>query len=175
MKSLESTTIRVDLDVYNELKKHIQDFSDTPNVILRRILKLGVPANSEGSYLSSKRRGIHNRVEGDKQRRRLSELYGNKLNRYPILYSTEHLVSPNTTRYFFGIAKHKFEEQVNSRGYLLLICEKAETTFFIPATWISNHTPKPLPQYLKINILLEDGKYFWQNKKDGILINEFKK
>ncbi|HDH05115.1 MAG TPA: hypothetical protein ENH01_05290 [Nitrospirae bacterium] len=115
-------------------------------------------------------------IEGNRQRKKLYELQGNNLNHYPILYSAEHMVSPNTKRYFFGIAKYNFEEQVDSNGYVLFICEKAETTFFIPAKWILNHTIKPLPQNLKINILLEDeDKYFWQNKKDGILINEFKK
>lgn len=178
MKLKESITIRVDMDVYAELKKHIKDFSDTPNGVLRRILGLlNEPVKLMGnnvSALDKRSRGTDNRIEGANQRRKLLELYGSNLSHYPILYSAEHAVSSHTTRYFFGIAKHEFEEQVDSNGYVLLICEKAEVTFFIPAKWILVHTEKPLLQYLKINILVEDDKYYWQNKKDGILINEFK-
>lgn len=175
----EAITIKVDMDVYSELRKRIKDFSDTPNIVLRRILGLDLPIESDkkirsGSTIDKRKSSIDNRIEGNKQRQRVYELYGSNLSRYPILYSVKHMVSPNTKRYFFGIAKHELEKQVDSNGYVLLICEQAEITFFIPAAWILDHTEKPLLQYLKINILLEDeDKYFWQNKKDGVLINEF--
>lgn len=181
MRRLESTTIRVDLDVYNELRKHIQDFSDTPNAVLRRILNIDTPQKGSKVFdnyvVTSKRKStIDNRIEGDTQRKKLYEIYGNKLNQYPILYSTAHMVSPSTKKYFFGISKYNFEEQVKSKGYIVFICGNAQTTFFVPAQWILNHIPKPLPQNLKINIMLENDKnYFWQNKKDGILLNNFVK
>lgn len=36
-----SPTIRIDEDVFDELKKHAEPFVDTPNTVLRRILGLG--------------------------------------------------------------------------------------------------------------------------------------
>lgn len=43
-----SPTIRIDDDVFDELKKHAEPFVDTPNTVLRRILGLG-----EGGLASS--------------------------------------------------------------------------------------------------------------------------
>lgn len=50
-----SPTIRIDDDVFDELKKHAEPFVDTPNTVLRRILDLGevgVDQNGDGGNVS---------------------------------------------------------------------------------------------------------------------------
>jgi hypothetical protein len=42
-----SPTIRIDDDVFEELKKHAEPFVDTPNTVLRRLLKLGETGPAE--------------------------------------------------------------------------------------------------------------------------------
>jgi hypothetical protein len=42
-----SPTIRIDDDVFAELKKHAEPFVDTPNTVLRRLLKLGETGPAE--------------------------------------------------------------------------------------------------------------------------------
>jgi hypothetical protein len=46
-----SPTIRIDDDVFDELKKHAEPFVDSPNTVLRRILGLGGGVESEGGQL----------------------------------------------------------------------------------------------------------------------------
>jgi len=36
----ENKTIRIDLEVYDEIKKRAKPFSDTPNIVLRRVFNL---------------------------------------------------------------------------------------------------------------------------------------
>ena len=42
-----SPTVRIDDDVFDELKKHAEPFVDTPNTVLRRLLNLGDPGFAE--------------------------------------------------------------------------------------------------------------------------------
>ena len=42
-----SPTIRIDDDVFDELKKHAEPFVDTPNTVLRRLLNLGETGPAE--------------------------------------------------------------------------------------------------------------------------------
>jgi Mrr N-terminal domain len=42
-----SPTIRIDDDVFEELKKHAEPFVDTPNTVLRRLLNLGETGPAE--------------------------------------------------------------------------------------------------------------------------------
>jgi hypothetical protein len=44
---LVSPTIRIDDDVFDELKKHAEPFVDTPNTVLRRLLNLGHSGSAE--------------------------------------------------------------------------------------------------------------------------------
>ena len=44
-----SPTIRIDDDVFDELKKHAEPFVDTPNTVLRRLLNLGDVGSAEST------------------------------------------------------------------------------------------------------------------------------
>jgi hypothetical protein len=116
------------------------------------------------------------RVEGEKQRRRLKELYGQNLNNYPIMYHGGWpLDSPNIQKYFFGLTKRKFIENIKSDGYFIFICGKAEQTLFIPAGWvrINYSIVGDIPDALKFNIPVEEDDFYWMKKTDGITINKF--
>jgi hypothetical protein len=57
--------IEIDQDVFTELEKRVQGFSDTPNTVLRRLL--GVDARQSGSLSSSSRNTLKNSmIESDK-------------------------------------------------------------------------------------------------------------
>jgi negative regulator of replication initiation len=36
---VKSTSIRIDMDIYEAIKRESRDFSDTPSLVLRRLLK----------------------------------------------------------------------------------------------------------------------------------------
>ena len=48
-----SPTIRIDEEVFDELKKHAEPFVDTPNSVLRRILGLGQAAEQDEGHLKA--------------------------------------------------------------------------------------------------------------------------
>jgi hypothetical protein len=168
-------TIRIDMEVYDELKKHIEDFTDTPNAVLRRMLNLPIQRKPPVS-LKSEPSPIYGRSEAEKQREKLRKLYGGKIDNFPMLYHAGWpLGAREVKKYFFGITKNMFEKQVESKGIIIFICKDTDLVFLIPAKWILEHVKQPLPENLKLNIFpSKNDKYFWQNKRDGILLNNFK-
>jgi len=178
----ETKTIKIDRDVYNELKKRIQEFDDTPNSVLRRVFNID-SSNSmneeSGARSPGKVSGINiaGRIEGDRQRNRLKKTYGSRIEGYPILYHAGWKgKGAEIQKYSFGIPSRKFEDQMKQRGLVVFICGKAEESFFIPCRWISDQMGQKRGNsgQLKFNIPVSKGDYFWMKKKDGICINHFK-
>lgn len=179
---IETKTIKIDQEVYNELKKRIQDFSDTPNSVLRRVLNINSPDRAklkpdimdQGKFSS---KNINGRIEGDRQRSRLKQIYGSRVDDYPMLYHAGWPRSGATIqKYSFGIPLRKFEDQMKQSGLMIFICGKAEQSFFIPCKWITDHmgSLNEIPKQLKFNIPVSGENYYWMNKKDNICINHFK-
>ena len=70
-----SPTIRIDKDVFDELKKHAEPFVDTPNTVLRRLLGLGdtdteTYENGELDIDAEKRRPKRNASKGQRTQQR---------------------------------------------------------------------------------------------------------
>jgi hypothetical protein len=53
-----SPTIRIDDDVFEELKKHAEPFVDTPNTVLRRLLNLGETGPAEMNVAEDTSEGL---------------------------------------------------------------------------------------------------------------------
>ena len=179
---IETKTIKIDQEVYNELRKRIQEFSDTPNLVLRRVFNIDSPEKvkfksdiQNQEKISSK--NIIGRIQGDKQRSRLKQTYGSRIDEYPILY---HAGWPRNgaeiQKYSFGIPLRKFEDQMKQGGLVVFICGRAEESFFIPCKWISDQMglKKETSKQLKFNIPVSGENYYWMKKKDDICINRFK-
>lgn len=87
-----SPTIRIDDEVFDELKKHAEPFVDTPNTVLRRLLDLGVSSNGDaevtGVEQTTERRG------GDgkrgRQRRRKAKVRAPRAKTGTILAESEY-------------------------------------------------------------------------------------
>ncbi len=179
---IEKKTIKIDTEVYGELRKRIQGFSDTPNLVLRRVLNIDISHRSDAKKEydpkeKSFSKNITGRIEGDRQRKRLKNKYGSKIEGYPILYHAGWPLRGDTIqKYSFGIPVRRFDEQKRRDGFLVFICGKAELTFFIPCKWISSHlkSDKESVTQQKFNIPVSGELYYWMNKKDGIVIDCFK-
>jgi len=179
---IETKTIKIDQEVYNELRKRIQEFSDTPNSVLRRVFHIDSSKKAEfkpdiqnQKKISSK--NIIGRIEGDKQRSRLKKMYGSRIDEYPILYHAGWPWSgAEIQKYSFGIPSRKFEDQMKQGGLVVFICGRAEESFFIPCKWISDQMglETAIPKQLKFNIPVSGENYYWMKKKDDIRINHFK-
>jgi len=178
----EAKTIKIDQEVYKELKKRIQEFKDTPNSVLRRVFNIDSPGKAKfrsdiqkQEKISSK--NIIGRIEGDKQRSRLKKMVGSRIDEYPILY---HAGWPRNgaeiQKYSFGIPLRKFEDQMKQEGLVVFICGRAEESFFIPCKWISDQMGLATKnsKQLKFNIPVSGEDYYWMKKKDDIRINRFK-
>ena len=179
---VEKKTIKIDQEVYDELRKRIQEFDDTPNAVLRRVFNIDFPKRMKAEsgiqkHGKSSSKNIIGRIEGDRQRDRLKKMYGSRIDGYPILY---HAGWPRSgveiQKYSFGIPARKFQDQMKQGGFVVFICGKAEESFFIPCQWISDQLDlqQEIPKQLKFNIPVSEGDYFWMKKKDGISINCFK-
>jgi len=179
---IETKTIKIDQEVYGELRKRIREFSDTPNSVLRRVFHIDPPGKADlksdirkQEKISSK--NIIGRIEGDKQRSRLKKMYGSRIDGHPILY---HAGWPRSgaaiQKYSFGIPFRKFEDQMKQGGFVVFICGKVEESFFIPCKWISDQMglKNKIPKQLKFNIPVSGENYYWMKKKDNIIINHFK-
>ena len=179
----ELKTIKVDGDVYSELTKRIQDFSDTPNSILRRVFNIDplTQVRSDRAGKPVKRvhsKNIQGRIRGDRQRLRLKKRYGKKLEGYPILYHAGWPLDGGAVqKYSFGIPVRRFLEQQEQGGLIVFICGDADASFFIPCDWIAENSKKmfdtPRGQ-LKFNMPVAGEDFYWMNKKEGIIINQFK-
>src|SRR5262249_31742425 len=71
-----SPTIRIDDDVFDELKKHAEPFVDTPNTVLRRLLGLGESVEGDAETELASRAPVRLAVapskeaQSDRRRRR---------------------------------------------------------------------------------------------------------
>lgn len=179
---IELKTIKIDNEVYSELRKLIQDFNDTPNSILRRVFNIDNLSQTSakahpktGERAESK--NIIGRIRGDKQRLRLKKIYGTDIDDYPLLYHAGWpLDGDSVQKYSFGLPTRRFMEQKDKGGLIVFICGKAEEAFFIPCEWIVKNSKSITESsaQLKFNIPVAGEEYYWMNKKDGIIINCFK-